>query len=172
MILIFSDSGCCSNIQVMSTGEALLDQPLYIGTYSRQSELFNDKPVYVKKGGGETLYAYYFVSEQHGVSLWVIGPALGEFRAGIRNSDQGDCIHDIGQGWKFASRSGVWADSDPSLTVKCHDFASVKESGGGGNSLFESKKLRPRPRPKSFEPARRGCLQRGYWRTEIVVQLI
>ena len=57
----------------MSTGEALLDQPLYIGVYNRQKDLYNGKPVYVKTGGGETLYAYYFVSEQHGVSLWVIG---------------------------------------------------------------------------------------------------
>ena len=52
------------------------------------------------------------------------------------------------QGWKFASRSGVWADSDPSLAVKCHDFVSDTN----GNALFESKKLRPRP--KSFEAER------------------
>ena len=42
----------------------------------------------------------------------------------------------------------MWADSDPSLAVKCHDFVSDTN----GNALFESKKLRPRP--KLFEAER------------------
>ena len=97
----------------MSTGEALRDQPLYIGIYTRQAELYNGEAVYVKTGGGETLYTYFFISETHGVSLWVIGPSLGEFkykmfnefnlnklgefRAGIRNSLSGECVHDLDQ---------------------------------------------------------------------------
>ena len=32
----------------MSTGEALRDQPLYIGIYTRQAELYNGEAVYVK----------------------------------------------------------------------------------------------------------------------------
>ena len=67
-ISIFSISGCCGKIQVMSTGEALRDQPLYIGIYTRQAELYNGEAVYVKTGGGETLYTYFFISETHGVS--------------------------------------------------------------------------------------------------------
>ena len=59
----------------------------------------------------------------------------------------------LDQGWKFASRSGVWADSDPSLAVKCHDFVSDTN----GNALFESKKLRPRPKLAEVErPRSRG----------------
>ena len=32
----------------MSTGEALRDQPLYIGIYTRQAELYNGEAVYIK----------------------------------------------------------------------------------------------------------------------------
>ena len=135
---------------MISTGDALLDQPLYIGVYKRQPELFNNKPVYAKKAGSQdTLYTYYFISEEHGVSLWVIGPDIGQFRAGIRNSGAGDCVHGLDSSWKFASRSGVWSDDDDSLSVKCHD------SSADQSSLFESKKLRPRP--KSFDPRPRDC---------------
>ena len=138
---MFADS-CCPVIKVVSTGEALEDQPLYIGVYRRHLLRFNGRAVYVKEGpgGAETLFAYYFISEEHGVSLWVIGPKLGEFRAGIRNSQEpADCLHDLKEGWKFASRAGVWADTDPSLTVECYQ-------AGGEATLFESKKLRPQGR--------------------------
>ena len=46
----------------------------------------------------------FFFSERDSLSLWVIGPELGQFIAGIRNSDPGDCVHDLGSGWKYASR--------------------------------------------------------------------
>ena len=140
---------CCDQIEVVSTGQALLDQPLYIGLYTRQPALHNGQPVYVREraGAGATLYTYFFVSEEHGVSLWVVGPQLGQFRAGIRNSGRGSCVHDLATGWKFAARSGVWADTDPSLRVQCRALAPASDTGA---RVFESKKLRPRPR--AFEP--------------------
>ena len=137
---MFADS-CCAAIKVESSGEARQDQPLYIGVYRRHPESYNARPVYVKEtlGREETLFAYYFISEKHGVSLWVIGPHLGEFRAGIRNSEASPvCLHHLREGWKFASRSGVWADTDPSLTVRCHQ--------AGEEEIFESRKLPLQPR--------------------------
>ena len=53
------------------------------------------------------------------LSLWVVGPQLGQFIAGIRNSKASKCVHDLVTGWKYAARTGVWEDDDPSLTVKC-----------------------------------------------------
>jgi len=128
---------CCNNIEISSTGEARRDQTLYMGVYARIKEDYNGRPVYVKQGQ-EELYVYYFTSQKHGISLWVIGPKVGEFRAGIRNSSPGSCVHDLEKGWKYASRSGVWSDSDPTLTVKCHDFNQ--------ESNFESKRISPRPK--------------------------
>ena len=95
------------------------------------------------KEGREELYVYYFTSQEHGISLWVIGPTIGEFRAGIRNSSPGSCAHDLKKGWKFASRSGVWSDSDPTLAVKCHDFNQEEN--------FESKRISPKPRVQENE---------------------
>ena len=108
-----------------------------MGVYQRIQEDYNGRPVYVKQGQ-EELYVYYFTSQKHGISLWVIGPKVGEFRAGIRNSSPGSCVHDLEKGWKYASRSGVWSDSDPTLTVKCHDFNQENN--------FESKRISPRPK--------------------------
>ena len=64
---------------------------------------------------------YYFTSHRDGISLWVIGPQLGQFIAGIRNAAAGDCAHGLGSGWTYASRAGVWEDDDPSLAVRCHN---------------------------------------------------
>ena len=128
---------CCNNVEVGSTGEARRDQTLYMGVYSRLQEDYNGRPVYVKEGR-EELYVYYFTSQEHGISLWVIGPEIGEFRAGIRNSSPGSCVHDLEKGWKYASRSGVWSDSDPTLIVKCHDFNQEVN--------FESKRINPKPK--------------------------
>ena len=142
-----SPDPCCPTIRVTSTGEAALDQPLYIGVYRRHSQTYNDRAVYVKEGEreGEELFAYFFISEQHGVSLWVVGPKLGEFRAGIRNSEAGDCIHGLSRSWKFASRTGVWADTDPTLTVQCEEAdTEVQDGNKRERNLFESKKLRPK----------------------------
>ena len=135
--LLFITGSCCNNIEISSTGEARRDQTLYMGVYARIKEDYNGRPVYVKQGQ-EELYVYYFTSQKHGISLWVIGPKVGEFRPGIRNSSPGSCVHDLEKGWKYASRSGVWSDSDPTLTVKCHDFNQ--------ESNFESKRISPRPK--------------------------
>ena len=108
-----------------------------MGVYTRLEEDYNGRPVYAKEGR-EQLYVYYFTSQEHGVSLWVIGPEIGEFKAGIRNISPGSCVHDLEKGWKFASRSGVWSDSDPTLTVQCYDFNQ--------DASFESKRISPQPR--------------------------
>jgi hypothetical protein len=57
-----------------------------------------------RRDGRNPLFIYYFTSERDRLSLWVIGPQLGQFIAGIRNSNQGSCVHDLGSGWKYASR--------------------------------------------------------------------
>ena len=77
--LINVSDPCCDRIRVSSTGEASRDQPLYLGVYSKQPQRHNDRAVYKKEGesGEDSLYAYYFISETHGVKLWVIGPQEG-----------------------------------------------------------------------------------------------
>ena len=107
-------------MQVGSTGNARIDQALYIGIYTRLARDFNERAVY-KREGREPLYVYFFTSQRDQLSLWVIGPKLGQFIAGIRNSKPGTCVHDLQTGWKYASRAGVWEDNDPSLTVKCYN---------------------------------------------------
>ena len=34
----------------------------------------------------------------------MIGPELGQFIAGIRNSKPANCVHELVSGWKYASR--------------------------------------------------------------------
>ena len=89
-----------------------------MGSYTRLSRDYNGRAVY-KRDGQDPLFVYYFTSQRDQLSLWVIGPQLGQFIAGIRNSKAGNCVHDLVTGWKYASRSGVWEDNDPSLTVTC-----------------------------------------------------
>ena len=57
-----------------------------------------------RRDGRNPLFIYYFTSERDRLSLWVIGPQLGQFIAGVRNSNPGTCVHDLGSGWKYASR--------------------------------------------------------------------
>merc|ERR1719266_938380 len=92
-----------------------------MGVYTRMVREYNGRPAYTKAAGHEPLYVYYFTSHRDGISLWVIGPQLGQFIAGIRNAAAGDCAHGLGSGWTYASRAGVWEDDDPSLTVRCHN---------------------------------------------------
>ena len=77
---------CCPLVSVSSTGGARRDQALYMGTYTRLEREYNGRPAYKKMDGHDPLYVYYFTSQRDGISLWVIGPELGEFIAGIRNS--------------------------------------------------------------------------------------
>ena len=109
-----------------STGNARIDQALYMGIYSRLSRDFNGRSVY-KREGRDPLYVYFFTSQRDNLSLWVIGPQLGQFIAGIRNSKPGACVHDLKTGWKYASRAGVWEDNDPSLTVTCYKSPSQRK---------------------------------------------
>ena len=90
-------SDCCPRVTVSSTGGARRDQALYMGTYTRLEREYNGKPAYKKMDGHDPLYVYYFTSIKDGISLWVIGPELGQFIAGIRNSFPGDCVHDLRQ---------------------------------------------------------------------------
>lgn len=53
------------------------------------------------------------------LSLWVMGPELGEFIAGIRSERGPACVHDKGLRWLYASRASVWKADDRTLTVKC-----------------------------------------------------
>jgi hypothetical protein len=74
-----------------------------MGIYSRADAEYNGRAVY-RREGRNPLFIYYFTSERDRLSLWVIGPQLGQFIAGIRNSNPGNCVHDLGSGWKYASR--------------------------------------------------------------------
>lgn len=53
------------------------------------------------------------------LELWVMGPELGEFIAGIRSENGSPCVHDESLQWLYASRASVWKADDRSLTVKC-----------------------------------------------------
>ena len=52
------------------------------------------------------IFDHFFIlsSERDQLSLWVIGPELGQFIAGIRNSKPANCVHELVSGWKYASR--------------------------------------------------------------------
>ena len=54
------------------------------------------------------------------LNVWVMGPELGEFIAGIRNEDNQQCVTDETR-WLYASRASVWKSDDRSLTVKCYE---------------------------------------------------
>ena len=127
MIIILIPDSCCQQIRVGSTGNARIDQALYMGTYTRLSRDYNGRAVY-KRDGQDPLFVYYFTSQRDQLSLWVIGPQLGQFIAGIRNSKAGSCVHDLVTGWKYASRAGVWEDNDPSLTVTCLNSGQARTS--------------------------------------------
>ncbi|XP_023348017.1 uncharacterized protein LOC111716763 isoform X2 [Eurytemora carolleeae] len=95
--------GCCSQVVVASTGNARIDQALYMGIYTRVDNKYNGRPVY-RRQGRNSLFIYFFTSERDQLSLWVIGPELGQFIAGIRNSKPANCVHELVSGWKYASR--------------------------------------------------------------------
>lgn len=94
-----------------------------MGVYTRLARDFNGHAVY-KRVGQDPLYVYFFTSQRDQLSLWVVGPQLGQFIAGIRNSKASKCVHDLVTGWKYAARTGVWEDDDPSLTVRCFNERS------------------------------------------------
>jgi hypothetical protein len=52
--------------------------------------------------------------------LWVIGPELGKFIAGLRNDGAPACVHEATERWRYASRAGLWKEDDPTLQVKCY----------------------------------------------------
>ena len=121
---------CCHQIAVRSSGGARLDQGFYMGVYTRMEREYNGRPAYNKTDGREPLYVYYFTSIRDGISLWVIGPQLGQFVAGVRNSQEAGCVHDLRSGWTYASREGVWEDSDRSLSVRCYKREGPATSTG------------------------------------------
>ena len=98
-----------------------------MGTYTRLATDYNGRAVY-KREGQDLLYVYFFTSQRDQLSLWVIGPQLGQFIAGVRNSKAGKCVDDLTTGWKYASRAGVWEDNDPSLTVKCYNTTTSRNT--------------------------------------------
>jgi hypothetical protein len=53
------------------------------------------------------------------LNLWVIGPELGKFIAGIKNDENAICVHDLKSEWRYASKAGIWKQDDPTLQVKC-----------------------------------------------------
>lgn len=53
--------------------------------------------------------------------MWVIGPELGEFIAGLRNEDPAVCVHETRQSWLYASRAARWKSDDDTLEVICVD---------------------------------------------------
>ena len=97
-----------------------------MGTYNRLGRDFNGRAAY-KREGQDPLFIYFFTSQRDNLSLWVIGPQLGQFIAGIRNSREGTCVHSLGNDWKYASRAGVWEDNDPSLTVECSSTQASRQ---------------------------------------------
>ncbi|CAB4062518.1 unnamed protein product [Lepeophtheirus salmonis] len=109
---------CCERVIVKANGNAKLDQSLYLGAYNKISDSYNGRFAYEREGR-EQLYIYFFKSQADSLNLWVIGPELGQFIAGIRNDGQETCIHKTAQEWKYASRAGVWKDDDPTLAVEC-----------------------------------------------------
>ena len=56
-----------------------------MGTYTWLARDFNGRAVY-KREGRDPIYVYFFTSQMDQLSLWVIGPQLGQFIAGIKNS--------------------------------------------------------------------------------------
>ena len=54
------------------------------------------------------------------LNVWVMGPELGEFIAGIRNEDDQQCVTGETR-WLYASRASVWKSDDRSLAVKCYE---------------------------------------------------
>ncbi len=79
-----------------------------------------------------TTFPLSFARQADNLNLWVMGPELGEFIAGIRNSEGPPCVHDVTprSKWLYASRASVWKSDDPTLQVKCF----TPEGGRGGVS--------------------------------------
>ena len=61
-----------------------------------------------------------FPPQADNLNVWVMGPELGEFIAGIRNEDDQQCVTDETR-WLYASRASVWKSDDRSLAVKCYE---------------------------------------------------
>ena len=51
--------GCCSQVVVASTGNARIDQALYMGIYTRVDNKYNGRPVY-RRQGRNSLFIYFF----------------------------------------------------------------------------------------------------------------
>ena len=62
----------------------------------------------------------YILIQPDNLSLWVIGPELGKFIAGIRNDGSESCVYNNREPWRYASRAGIWKEDDKTLTVKCY----------------------------------------------------
>ena len=60
------------------------------------------------------------MTQADNLNVWVMGPELGEFIAGIRNEDNQQCVTDETR-WLYASRASVWKSDDRSLRVKCYE---------------------------------------------------
>ena len=128
---------------VKASGNAKQDQSLYIGTYNKISN-YNGHHAYEREGK-ERLYIYFYSSlvrprqdfllsiprfvharivafppQADNLNVWVMGPELGEFIAGIRNEDDQQCVTDETR-WLYASRASVWKSDDRSLAVKCYE---------------------------------------------------
>ena len=68
----------------------------------------------------EKILCLTFTLQEDNLSLWVIGPELGKFIAGIRNDDDAQCVESNSGPWRYASRAGLWKSDDKTLDVKCY----------------------------------------------------
>jgi len=111
-----------------------LDQPLYLGSYRKHPKDYNGRPVYQIEGN-DPLFIYFFYSKKERVSLWVMGPKVGKLIAGISNTKSSPCLDQLRDGWKYASKDGVWKNDDSSLKVECvHDEQKRKKLNSRKNT--------------------------------------
>jgi len=114
-------SGCCTRIQIQSSGEAINHQSNRIGEYSLHGVLA-DRPIYRNVEREE--YLFYLMSRNKG--LWMVGPKAGQFNGGLAHRGDTLCVEDVAQEqWKYTDGS-AW-HVDPLLTVSCLTARSPPE---------------------------------------------
>ncbi len=103
----------------MADGFAKRDQGPYLGNYKKIAD-YNGHAAYEQEGKSQ-LYIYFYSSPPDNLEMWVIGPELGEFIAGIRNEARSACVHEAHQEsrWLYAARSARWKADDATLNVAC-----------------------------------------------------
>jgi len=106
-------SGCCTELEIKSSGFAGNHQASRMGIYDLKNGQSGGQNLYQQVNGNN----YLFYLPDYG--YWMVGPNPGKDYGGILNREQGVCPESITRDWEYYDDWMEEWDEDWSLTVKC-----------------------------------------------------